>query len=232
MRLDKFFSEQGVLSRTETGAALKQKRVFVNGVVATKKDMKIDEFKDVVILDGKKIKYRKYVYVMLNKPLGYVSATRDGREKTALDLLPSELKNLGLFPSGRLDKDTCGLMILTNDGISSHKRLAPKTHEKKAYEYGCADALTDFDKEQIERGITLKDGYTTKPCVVEKTDAFSGKITLTEGKYHEIRRLFGAVGNKITSLKRISFGNIKLDDTLKYGEWRYLTDEEIADFTK
>ena len=232
MRLDKFFSEQGVLSRTETGAALKQKRVFVNGVVATKKDMKIDEFKDVVILDDKKIEYRKYVYVMLNKPFGYVSATRDGREKTALDLLPSELKNLGLFPSGRLDKDTCGLMILTNDGISSHKRLAPKTHEKKTYEYSCADALTDFDKEQIERGITLKDGYTTKPCVIEKTDEFSGKITLTEGKYHEIRRLFGAVGNKITSLKRISFGNIKLDDTLKYGEWRYLTDEEIADFTK
>ena len=169
---------------------------------------------------------------MLNKPLGVVSATEDGKDKTVIDLLPDELQKASLFPSGRLDKETSGLMILTNDGVSSHKRLSPKNHVEKVYEYECIEELSDEDKRKIEQGITLKDGYTTKPCVIENADGYSGKITLTEGKYHEIRRLFGAVGNKITSLKRVSFGNILLDADLESGEWRYLTKDEIKEFTK
>ena len=232
MRLDKYFSGQGVLSRTLVAEAIKRKRIAVNGVTATKKDVKIDENKDVITLDGNPIAYKKHVYVMLNKPLGVVSATEDGKDKTVIDLLPDELQKAGLFPSGRLDKETSGLMILTNDGVSSHKRLSPKNHVEKVYEYECIEELSDEDKRKIEQGITLKDGYTTKPCVIEKADGYSGKITLTEGKYHEIRRLFGAVGNKITSLKRVSFGNILLDDKLESGEWRYLTKDEIKEFTK
>lgn len=232
IRLDKYFSGQGVLSRTLVAEAIKRKRIAVNGVTATRKDVKIDENKDVITLDGNHIAYKKYVYVMLNKPLGVVSATEDGKDKTVIDILPDELQKTGLFPSGRLDKETSGLIILTNDGVSSHKRLSPKNHVEKVYEYECIEELSDEDKQKIEQGITLKDGYTTKPCMIEKTDGYSGKITLTEGKYHEIRRLFGAVGNKITSLKRVSFGSILLDDKLESGEWRYLTKDEIKEFTK
>ena len=231
MRLDKFFSEQKILSRKEVGERLKKGQITVNGEIVKKGDLKIDENNDEIALNGKVIKYQKYVYVLLNKPAGYVSATEDNRDKTVIDLLPPELQKLDLFPCGRLDKDTLGLVILTNDGISAHNALSPKHHVEKKYYFETADEYFDSDITAIENGITLADGYITKPCKIERIADKKGYITLTEGKYHEIKRLFGARGNKIIFLQRISFSDIVLGD-LPLGEWRYLTEHEQAVFTK
>lgn len=226
MRLDKFFSSQKILTRSECSAKLKKGAVSVNGEVVKKGDFKIDPEKDAVALDGATIGYQKYVYILLNKPVGIVSATEDARDKTVLDLLPEETRKRDLFPCGRLDKDTTGLVVLTDDGASAHEALAPKNKNPKKYRFKVADEYSDEDVKSIEKGITLRDGYTTAPCSIERIDEKTGYITLVEGKYHEIKRLFGARGNKITELERISFGKIQLG-FLPLGEWRYMTDEEI-----
>ena len=230
MRIDKFFSEIGKFSRKECAEKLKKGFITVNGVTVKKGEFKVDPEKDVVCYNGEIIKYKKYAYILVNKPTGVVSATEDGRDKTVVDLLPEEMKKLNLFPCGRLDKDTVGLVILTNDGISAHNALSPKHHVEKKYYFEVADEFDDGDKIAIENGLTLADGYTTKPCKIERLDGKSGHITLTEGKYHEIKRLFGARGNKITFLERVSFSKILLGD-LPRGEWRYLTEEEEKIFT-
>lgn len=230
MRIDKFFSEIGKFSRKECAEKLKKGLITVNGVIVKKGEFKVDPEKDVVCYNNEIIKYKKYTYILVNKPTGVVSATEDGRDKTVVDLLPEEMKKLNLFPCGRLDKDTVGLVILTNDGISAHNALSPKHHVEKKYYFEVADEFDDGDKTAIENGLTLADGYTTKPCKIERLDGKSGHITLTEGKYHEIKRLFGARGNKITFLERISFSRIQLGD-LPRGEWRYLTEEEEKIFT-
>lgn len=230
MRLDKFVSNNTNLSRSEASGQIKKGNVCVDGVVVTSPEYKIDENINKISLFGDVVNYQKYTYLMLNKPQGVVSATTDTRDKTVLDLLPSEYKKQNLFPCGRLDKDTLGLVILTNNGQGAHKLLAPKNHVTKEYEYKCADALSNKDKQKIEQGILLKDGYTTKPCIIKQLSPQNGIITITEGKYHEIKRMFGAVGNKITFLKRISFGTIKLDPNLSYGQFRPLTPEEKSIF--
>ena len=181
-------------------------------------------------LAGEVVKYMKFVYILLNKPEGVVCATEDERDATVLDLLPPEIRSRKPFPCGRLDKDTLGLVIVTDDGVSAHNALSPKRHVVKKYLYRCADPLGDEDARRIESGITLGDGYTAKPCTVERTTYTEGYIYLTEGKYHEIKRMFGAVGNKITYLERVSFGSVSLGD-LPRGQWRYMTGEEIAAFT-
>lgn len=232
MRLDKFFTHAGLLSRKECALAVKRGRVNVNGKVITDPAVHINENEDDITFDGVRVGYSKYVYIMLNKPKGYVSSSDEPGEHTVLELLPDNIVKCNVFPSGRLDKDTTGLMIITNDGASSHRALAPKSHVEKTYAYECADMLTDSDVERMKKGITLADGYTTMPCdIVKKTDT-SGVITLKEGKYHQIKRMFGACGNKITSLKRLTFGDIKLDESLEVGTWRYLTDDEINSFTQ
>ena len=225
MRLDKFFSDLKIFSRKECKAAVKRGRVAVNGETVGSSDFSLDEKNDLVFLDGEKIVYKKFIYVLLNKPSGFVSATEDGRDKTVIDLLPENLQKAGLFPCGRLDKDTVGLVLLTNDGASAHNALSPKKHVEKTYFFTAAEEYSDEDVSAIENGLTLADGYRTKPCKIERKDAFSGYITLTEGKYHEIKRLFGARGNRIIFLERISFAGLTLGD-LKRGQWRYLTDEE------
>ena len=225
MRLDKFFSEQKILSRKEVGDKVKKGCITVNGVVAKKADIKIDESKDIILLDGEVISYKKYIYLMINKPQGYVSSTDDPRDKTVIDLLPPHLQKFDLFPCGRLDKDTVGLVILTNDGVSAHNNLSPKRHVQKRYFFTTADEYTDQDANAIQDGITLADGYTTKPCKIERVDGKNGYITLVEGKYHEIKRLFGARGNKIVFLQRVSFSSIVLGD-LPEGEYRHLTPDE------
>lgn len=232
IRLDKFFSETGTLSRSETAKAVKLGQILVDGERVKTSDVKINENKSVVTYLGQVINYQKYVYIMLNKPEGVISATEDKSQKTVLDLLPEKYKKMNLFPCGRLDKDTLGLVILTNDGESGHKALAPKSHVKKTYLFECADELSSENEFKIEQGILLKDGYITKPCEIEMIDSKKGKITLTEGKYHEIKRMLGAVGNKITYLERISFGDIMLDANLKRGEWRELNSQEIKLFCK
>ncbi len=230
-RLDKAFSSCKMFSRSEITKIIRQKRVAVNGIIVNKPDCKIDLNTDIVTLDGIKVTFKKYAYIMLNKPLGVVSSTDDFRDKTVIDILPENFKREGLFPVGRLDKDTLGLVILTDDGVSAHKRLSPKSHVEKVYYFETSDEVLDSAVAEIERGVLLKDGYLTKPCKIKMLSKNSGEITLTEGKYHEIKRIFGAKNNKITYLERISFGGILLDKKLQRGECRYLTPEEESLFT-
>lgn len=229
MRLDKFFSEQKILSRKEVGEKLRRGLITVNGQTVKKGDVKIDETLDVVALEGVEIPYKKYTYIVVNKPQGYVCSTDDPRDMIVTELLPPELQKLELFPCGRLDKDTTGLVILTNDGISAHRNLSPKHHVEKRYRFQVADPYSEKDATAIEAGVTLADGYTTKPCKIERTGDTTGHITLTEGKYHEIKRLFGARGNKITALERVSFATIELGD-LPLGQWREMTSGEVEVF--
>ena len=231
MRLDKFFSQTGTLTRSQVQKQLKLGKVTVNGETIKKADYKVDPDKDEIRYNEDKIVYRRFVYIMMNKPCGVVSATEDRDQKTVLDLLPEDLLKFDLFPCGRLDKDTTGLVVLTNDGISAHNALSPKKHVEKKYSFETADAYSDADVTAIESGITLKDGYSTKPCKIERISETEGYIYLTEGKYHEIKRLFGARSNKITKLERIGFGKLEIGD-LPEGDWRYLTEEEISWFTK
>ena len=231
MRLDKFFSQTGTLTRSQAQKQLKLGKVTVNGETIKKADYKVDPDKDEIRYNENKIVYRRFVYIMMNKPRGVVSATEDRDQKTVLDLLPEDLLKFDLFPCGRLDKDTTGLVVLTNDGISAHNALSPKKHVEKKYSFETADAYSDADVTAIESGITLKDGYSTKPCKIERISETEGYIYLTEGKYHEIKRLFGARSNKITKLERIGFGKLEIGD-LPEGAWRYLTEEEISWFVK
>lgn len=224
MRIDKFLTHSGILSRREAAKAIKVGLVLCDGEVIKKPDTHIDEHSAVVTYRGKIIGYDEYTYIMLNKPAGYVSATDDPREQTVLELLPEELRRRGLFPCGRLDKNTVGLLILTNDGETAHKNLSPKHHAEKKYYFECRSVIEKAD--EMEKGVTLDDGYKTKPCHIEPKDEKSGVITLTEGKYHQIKRMFEAYGNKITYLERISFSGIPLDPKLRRGEWRTLTKEE------
>ncbi len=230
-RLDKAFSSNKLYSRSEIAKIIKQKRVKVNGKVILDPAYKIDQINDEVLLDDVKVNFNKFVYIMLNKPSGVVSSTDDGRNTTVIDILPNSFKRKGLFPVGRLDKDTVGLVILTDDGVSAHKRLSPKKHAEKVYYFETADPVSTKIAKEIESGVLLKDGYLTKPCKVKLISDRSGEITLTEGKYHEIKRIFGAKGNKITFLERISFSGIMLDRKLKQGDCRYLTLAEKELFT-
>lgn len=231
MRLDKFFSQTNVLTRSQVQKQLKFGKITVNGEIIKKADFKVDPENDEICYNGEKIAYKPFIYIMLNKPQGIVSATEDRDQKTVLDLLPADLRKFDLFPCGRLDKDTTGLVILTNDGISAHNALSPKKHVEKKYLFETADPYDDGDVAAIQNGITLKDGYTTKPCKIERINDNEGYIYLTEGKYHEIKRLFGARSNRITKLKRIGFGNLEIGD-LPDGSWRNMTDDEISEFTR
>ncbi len=219
------------MTRKECAAAVKCGRVRVNGAAAANSAVHISPENDVITLDGERVHYMEYVYIMLNKPSGYVSSTDEPGEHTVLELLSDTVVKIGVFPCGRLDKDTTGLLIMTSDGDACHRALAPKSHVDKRYYFECADELLLKDIEKMKNGITLADGYTTLPCDIEVLAPKKGIITLREGKYHQIKRMLGAVGNKITALKRISFGQILLDPTLEPGQWRYLTDEEIKLFT-
>ena len=162
---------------------------------------------------------------MLNKPEGYVSATSDDLSPTVLELLPKELQRIGLFPCGRLDKNTLGLMLLTNNGPLSHKLLAPKNHVDKKYRFEVKFPISENDVRELESGVDIG-GYMTAPCKVKMTGEREGYITLTEGKYHQIKLMAEAVHNQITFLERVTFGPIKLDETLARGEWRFLNEEE------
>ncbi|MBQ8697187.1 MAG: rRNA pseudouridine synthase [Clostridia bacterium] len=230
MRIDKLLTHEGIASRKEAGRLAKSGRITVNGVPVRSADTHIDPEKDTVCVNGTPVIYKQYIYIMLNKPAGYVSATEDGKLPTVLELLPDDLQDRGLFPCGRLDKDTLGLMILTNDGDSAHRRLSPKHHAEKSYAFECKLALEHL--EELEKGATLEDGYVTLPSKIEQTGEKSGIITLTEGKYHQIKRMFASVGNKITYLERITFAGIELDRSLERGQWRYLSAAEEALFTR
>ena len=228
MRIDKFLSNMGVATRTESSKAARGGLILLNGVAIKKADVHIDPEKDVIVYCGRKIEYRKYTYILMNKPDGVVSATEDGRDKTVIDLLPEELQRLNLFPCGRLDKHTLGLVMLTDDGDLAHRLLSPKHHVKKKYYFESKFPLNEDEISYLQKGATLEDGYITKPSEIELfEDKKSGHITLVEGKYHQIKRMLESVNNKITYLERITFGPLVLDEKLARGEWRFLTENEI-----
>ena len=211
MRIDKFLSECKVATRRESGAAIRRGQV--------------DPEKSEVIYCGVRVLYRRYTYVLLNKPDGVVSATSDARERTVLDLLPPEVRKFELFPCGRLDKNTLGLVLLTDNGPLAHALLSPKRHVEKVYRFECAHPLTAETVEKLEGGVDIG-GYVTKPCTIRMDGETAGEITLSEGKYHQIKLMWNAVDNRILYLERIRFANLTADG-LARGEWRMLTDEEI-----
>lgn len=233
MRLDKFLSVTGKATRSEAKSAVRKCRVQINGTTVRSSDVKLDPERDTVTLDGVLIEYRKFTYIMLNKPEGYVSATDDKKLPTVLELLPDELSHLELFPCGRLDRDTVGLMLITDDGELAHFLLSPVSHVSKAYRFECESVLSDSDVTSLCEGVDIGDEKITKPSSLTlDTGKKSGVIVLSEGRYHQIKRMFGAVDNKITYLERISFGPLSLDTSLKRGEYRFLDENEIAELQK
>lgn len=230
MRLDKFLSNMGVVSRRELKSCVKKGEVTVNGDLAKASDMQVDENKDVVVFRGETIEYNKYIYIMLNKPSGYLSATEDARDKTVLELLDERHRKMELFPVGRLDKDTEGLLILTNDGELCHKLLSPKHHVEKKYYVKSQSELDDSAVKAFEEGVHIDGGYKTLPAFLEITDnACESFITLHEGKFHQIKQMFRAIGNVVVYLERVRFGTVSLDRTLERGEWRYLSWQEVSE---
>ena len=228
MRLDKLLSECGLASRTEAKQAARAGKITVNGTVQRHADAQVDPENDRVIYCGNPVVYRQFVYLMLNKPDGYISATEDGRgDPVVIELLPQEYRKMGVFPCGRLDKHTLGLMLITNDGTLSHRLLAPKNHVGKSYAFHVKFPLSNSDKKSLEEGVDIG-GYVTKPCSVELSSEKQGIITITEGKYHQIKLMMEAVHNQITYLERLTFGPLSLDANLQRGEWRELTEQEIT----
>lgn len=229
MRIDKLLSELGLCTRREAAKIARSGGILVDGAVVRDVSEHIDPNKNRISLLGREVVYQKYTYVMLNKPTGYVSATDDKSLPYVTELLPEELRRRELFPVGRLDRDTVGLMILTNNGPLAHSLLSPKHHVKKEYYFTAADPLDAAAERDFREGITLADGYECKSAELYLADnRREGRIVLTEGKYHQIKRMIASRNNRVTSLERTSFGGISLDPALDRGEWRYLTDEEIA----
>lgn len=228
IRLDKFISDVIPCTRKQATIYIKARRVTVDGIPAKAPDTKIDEKKAVVAFDGRELGYSKYIYIMLNKPAGLISATEDEREKTVMSLLPESYMTKNLFPAGRLDKDTTGLLILTNDGETAHRLLSPKYNKKKVYRVTAEKPFTDSDIEKLKKGVMLDDGKT-KPVGLEITgDAHVAYMTLTEGRFHEVKRICLALDNLCVALERVKFAGLELDTELNRGEWRLLTEEEIS----
>ena len=231
MRLDKFLSSTGRLTRSQAAKAVRGGEVTVNGAAVRAPDCHINPEQDEIALRGELLTYRRFTYILLNKPDGYVSATEDGHDPTVLELLPDELQRQNLFPCGRLDKHTLGLMLLTNNGPLSHRLLAPKSHVRKTYAFTLRESITQAEANRLARGVWLVDGagerYLTKPCRITLDAACtSGTVELTEGKYHQVKRLFEAADNKVLSLERITFAGLTLDGLPERGQWRHLTAEE------
>lgn len=229
LRLDKFLSNAGVGSRSQVKILIKKGQVTVNDNTARSGDDVIDENTDVVICRGEQISLIRYRYFMLNKPSGVVSATEDNLDKTVLDCLSKEDAR-DLFPVGRLDKDTTGLLLLTNDGELSHNLLSPRKHVDKTYYVTCETDVTEEQLDALRKGVDIGDDKNTLPALA-RSGLRSNELYLTirEGRFHQVKRMLQAVGNKVILLKRLSMGSLKLDETLKPGEYRALTSEEIKD---
>ncbi|MBQ4354490.1 MAG: rRNA pseudouridine synthase [Clostridia bacterium] len=224
MRLDKFLAESGLYSRKESASVIRGGRVTADGKTIRDPAAKIDENNVRISVDGKVLGYQKFRYLMLNKPADTVSTTEENDPKSVMKLLPPEYSRRDFFPCGRLDIDTLGLLIITNDGQTAHALLSPKHHCEKTYRFECLP-VDDAAVAKLEGGIELSD-FTSKPCTVQMETPTRGTITVTEGKYHQIKRMFHAVGSEITYLERIVFAGIALDPSLGRGQWRELTDEE------
>lgn len=229
IRLDKYLADMGIGTRTEIKKLIRQGNVKIGDTVVKAPEQKIDIAKQTVFCNGREVVYEEYEYYMLHKPAGYVSATTDDKDKTVLDLI-ADKKRKDLFPVGRLDKDTEGLLLITNDGDLAHRLLAPKKHVDKLY-YAKVDGLvTEEDVKAFAEGVRIGANEVTRPAVLEilKSDQVSEiHLTICEGKFHQVKRMFEAVGKKVIYLKRISMGSLRLDENLKLGEYRPLTEEEL-----
>ncbi|WP_407272243.1 pseudouridine synthase [Radiobacillus sp. PE A8.2] len=229
MRIDKLLANMGYGSRKEVKNLLKKSAVTINEKVIKQSQTHVDPNEDVVKVLDEVVEYREYIYLIMNKPPGYISATEDHREQTVIDLLESEDVIFEPFPVGRLDKDTEGLLIITNDGKLAHQLLSPRKDVGKTYYAKIDGTVTEEDITKFTEGVTLDDGYQTKPAVLKILD--SGEIseievTITEGKYHQVKRMFESVGKQVVYLKRMKMGDLSLDSSLQLGEYRELTDEE------
>lgn len=230
IRLDKCLAEASVGTRSQVKQMIRKGRIRVNGVVAKKPELKVRVETDRITADGKEICFAREIYIMLNKPAGVVSATKDQREKTVLDLL-KDRRRKDLFPAGRLDKDTEGLLLLTNNGKLAHDMLSPKKHVDKVYFARIQGTVTEEDQKAFLKGVDIGEKRLTLPAdlKIRKSGAVSEiEITIREGKFHQIKRMFEAVNKKVIYLKRISFGPLVLDTALQPGEYRDLTEEEIG----
>ena len=234
-RLDKILASQGTLSRRDVKEIMKKGRVSVNGTVVKDSSIKFDIYKDEVCLDGEKIALKKHIYIMMNKPQGVVSASEGEKEETVVDLVPNEFYRKGLFPAGRLDKDTTGFVLITDDGDFAHKILSPKNHIFKTYLARLDHELSEADIRMLENGITLGDGTILKEAkveIVEQSDTPLVKIMICEGKYHQVKRMFAAAGNRVVALHRSKMGELELDSALNPGECREITPEELQKIQK
>ena len=231
-RLDKVLSNLGYGTRKEIKQVVRKGLIEVNGEIVKDNGMQIDPEVDKILVNGEEIFYRKYIYLMMNKPDGVVSATFDNRDETVIDLLEIEHQVFEPFPVGRLDKDTVGLLLLTNDGELNHRLISPKWKVDKVYYAKIDKKVTEADIKKFNNGITLDDGYICKEAkleILESSDSGSEvMITIQEGKFHQVKRMFEAVDKSVVYLKRVEFGTLQLDEDLEEGEYRELTEEEVA----
>jgi len=229
IRLDKYLADIGIGTRTEVKKLIRQGKVKVDDYIVKLPEQKIDTATQKVFCEGQELCYKEYEYYMLNKPAGYVSATIDAKDKTVLELI-TDKKRKDLFPVGRLDKDTEGLLLITNDGELAHRLLAPKKHVDKLYYAKVEGIVTEEDRKAFAEGVDIGEDEVTRPAVLKilKSDEVSEiHLTIQEGKFHQVKRMFEAVGKKVIYLKRISMGTLYLDENLKLGEYRALTEEEL-----
>ncbi|UEL46103.1 pseudouridine synthase [Terrisporobacter hibernicus] len=230
LRIDKILSNVGYGSRAEIKVYCKKGLVKVNDKVISNPGTQVDTDTDKIEFNNEVVKYREFVYIMMNKPDGYLSATFDKRDPIVLDLIESSYLAFEPFPVGRLDKDTEGLLVLTNDGKLAHRVLSPKKHVPKTYYAKIDGVVTEKDVKAFEDGVTLDDGYETMPSqlkILESGETSEIELTIHEGKFHQVKRMFESVGKKVVYLKRLSMGKLKLDETLSLGEYRELTEEEV-----
>lgn len=231
-RIDKILSNLGYGSRSEIKKYCKQGSVVVNGSEVSNPGTQVDTENDEILFNGEEVIYREYIYLMMNKPDGVISATYDNREETVIDLLEVEHQVFNPFPVGRLDKDTVGLLLLTNDGELNHRLISPKWHVDKVYYAKIDKAVDEKDVEAFKNGITLDDGYKCKEGKLEiinsSNEGAEVMVTIQEGKYHQVKRMFEALGKTVVYLKRTEFGGLPLDQELEEGEYRELTEDELA----
>lgn len=225
-RLDKIIAACGAASRREVKTLVRQGRVKVNGALVSSAEMKVDEETAVIMVDGVALQYEKFVYVLLHKPAGVLSATEDKRQETVLDLLPETYRKRGLAPVGRLDKDTEGLLLLTDDGELTHRLLSPKYHVDKVYYARVEGTPDESDRAAFAEGISLSD-FTCLPAELTLMGEGECCVTVREGKFHQVKRMLASRGKPVTYLKRLSMGPLQLDESLSVGQWRLLEKEEV-----
>ena len=228
MRLDRFVAETAGLTRSQAGKAIRSGEVAVNGVPVRKPDHKIDELRENVTVSGQRCEYHRFCYYLLDKPTGVITASSDRKQRTVLDLFPEEIRKQGIFPVGRLDKDTSGLLLLTNDGEFAHRVISPKSGINKIYHARVDGTLSPADAERFREGLLLGDGTRCLPAELEILNDSECLVTVQEGKYHQVRRMLAAVGKPVVTLRRLSIGPLELDSGLGEGRYRNLSEDELC----